>query len=271
MSLKKGVFKATSEILSGEGGQRPPPGLFSSGSPSHKGGFFSGLSSSTVDDFDVQVKTGADNSAAQYEAQNPFFQRVLEEDLHFANQVKSLELMLRVRERLESGAGESAVCADSHPAPSPGRDVPCVRVLDGPVPLCQFLGLCSVVWVTMPKLLMQLFGVPDEPAFARSRSLGSGSAGSIGRELQSARPSGPSVRLHAHATAGGLREISESDSPLLQSINSSMVVPGLQTLLTAGLHNTLRPVHWQAWWVVFSQRVCKVWSSQIPVGWGRRK
>ena len=29
------------------------------------------------------------------------------------------------------------------------------------------------------------------------------------------------------------------------------------TLLTAGLHNTLRLVHWQAW-VVFSQRVRKV-------------
>ena len=35
---------------------------------------------------------------------------------------------------------------------------------------------------------------------------------------------------------------------------------GLQglTLLTALLHNTLRPVHQQAWWVVFSQRVRKV-------------
>ena len=27
----------------------------------------------------------------------------------------------------------------------------------------------------------------------------------------------------------------------------------------------LRPVHVQAWWVVYSQRVRKVWSSQIPV------
>ena len=48
-------------------------------------------------------------------------------------------------------------------------------------------------------------------------------------------------------------------------------VPGLQgprlTSLTGGLHNTLRPVHSQVWWVVFSRRVRKVWSSKVPVGW----
>ena len=40
------------------------------------------------------------------------------------------------------------------------------------------------------------------------------------------------------------------------------------TLRTAGLHNTLRPVHWQAWCVVFSQRVCKVYPSRVPEGRG---
>ena len=39
------------------------------------------------------------------------------------------------------------------------------------------------------------------------------------------------------------------------------------TLLTVGSHDTLRPVHLQAWLVVFSQRVRKVWSNQVPVGW----
>ena len=43
------------------------------------------------------------------------------------------------------------------------------------------------------------------------------------------------------------------------------------TLLTVGLHNMLRPVHLQAYLVVFSQRVRKVWSSQVPVGWGKGK
>ena len=33
----------------------------------------------------------------------------------------------------------------------------------------------------------------------------------------------------------------------------------------------LRLVHYQAWWVVFSQRVRKVQSSQVPVGWERGK
>ena len=42
-------------------------------------------------------------------------------------------------------------------------------------------------------------------------------------------------------------------------------------LLTTGLHNTLRPVHWQAWWVVFPQRVRKVQSIQVPVAWGKGK
>ena len=42
------------------------------------------------------------------------------------------------------------------------------------------------------------------------------------------------------------------------------------TLLTAGLHNTLRPVHLQAWWVVFSQRVCTRFSrAKFPLV-GRR-
>ena len=43
------------------------------------------------------------------------------------------------------------------------------------------------------------------------------------------------------------------------------------TLHIVGLHNTLRLVHLQAWWVVFSQSVRKVWSSQILVGWGKGK
>ena len=51
-----------------------------------------------------------------------------------------------------------------------------------------------------------------------------------------------------------------------QSEHEHRTVPGLRvlglTLLTAGLHNTLRPV-------VFSRRVCQVWSSQVPVGWER--
>ena len=39
------------------------------------------------------------------------------------------------------------------------------------------------------------------------------------------------------------------------------------TLLIVGSHNTLRPVRLQAWWVVFSQRVCKVEQSRVPKGW----
>ena len=36
------------------------------------------------------------------------------------------------------------------------------------------------------------------------------------------------------------------------------------TLHIVGSHNTLRPVHLQAWWVAFSLRVCKVWPSPVP-------
>ena len=43
------------------------------------------------------------------------------------------------------------------------------------------------------------------------------------------------------------------------------------TLHIVGSHNTLRPVHLQAWWVAFSLRVCKVQSSQVPVGWVKGK
>ena len=43
------------------------------------------------------------------------------------------------------------------------------------------------------------------------------------------------------------------------------------TLPTAGWPNTLGPVHWQAWWVVFSQRARKVWSSQVPLVGEKRK
>ena len=153
----------------------------------------------------------------------------------FANQVKSLELMLRVRERLESSAGESSVCADSHPVSSSGRDVSCVR---GPARAGASLQVSASLSRCLDddaEVADAAVRVLDEPAFARSRSLGSGSAGSVGRELQSqdcvpARRSGPSVRLHAHATVSentgiiGLREISESDSPSFQSINSSMGV-----------------------------------------------
>ena len=43
------------------------------------------------------------------------------------------------------------------------------------------------------------------------------------------------------------------------------------TLQIVGSHNTLRPVHQQAWWVVFSQRVCEVQPSRVPVGWEKGK
>ena len=65
-----------------------------------------------------------------------------------------------------------------------------------------------------------------------------------------------------------------------QSEYAHRTVPGLRclgcrvlglTLFIVGSHNTLRPVHKQAWWVVFSQRVRKVGSSQVPVGWEREK
>ena len=52
----------------------------------------------------VDVFSGANDSAETFKSQNSLFQLALEEDPHFAKQVKSLELMLRVRERLASSA-----------------------------------------------------------------------------------------------------------------------------------------------------------------------
>ena len=43
------------------------------------------------------------------------------------------------------------------------------------------------------------------------------------------------------------------------------------TLPTAGLHNTLRPVHSQARWAVSSLRVRKVSRAKFPLVWGRGK
>ena len=114
---------------------------------------------------------------------------------HFANQVKSLEVMLRVRERLESGteslrfvpmvilfhlldesvvvlvdgpcagASNSGIVASSPVTASEGR-------FAGPVyggfPLLEFLlvpvpGHYSIVWMKMPKLPMQLFRLLMHP------------------------------------------------------------------------------------------------------------
>ena len=52
--------------------------------------------------------SGANDSAVPCNSQNSLLQLALEEDPHFANQVKSLELMLRVRERLQSSAAADA-------------------------------------------------------------------------------------------------------------------------------------------------------------------
>ena len=49
---------------------------------------------------------------------------------------------------------------------------------------------------------------------------------------------GPAQLEYAHRTVSGLQ--------------------GPRVYLTHHWDNTLRPVHWQAWWVVFSLRVCKV-------------
>ena len=67
--------------------------------------FFQVPSSSVVDVF-----PGVSDSAkgdTQHKDQNMFFQCCLEEDPLFAHQVQSLERMLRVRERLASGARHS--------------------------------------------------------------------------------------------------------------------------------------------------------------------
>ena len=119
--------------------------------------------------------SGANDSAEMFKLQNPLFQHALKEDPHFATQVKSLELMLRVRDRVAS----------------------------------EFAGETS----------------PEGAELVRS--LGSGFAGSVDRELQSqdcvpARRSGPSVRLHAPATRSLVLGGSESSLP--NSDNSSMGV-----------------------------------------------
>ena len=58
--------------------------------------------SSVVDD-----SPGGNDSAEMFKLQNPLFQHALKEDPHFATQVKSLELMLRVRDRVADRRGGS--------------------------------------------------------------------------------------------------------------------------------------------------------------------
>ena len=57
-----------------------------------------------------QVPSSGNDSAEIAKLQNPLFQRTLKEDPHFETQVKALERMLKVRERVvESDAAVSAV------------------------------------------------------------------------------------------------------------------------------------------------------------------
>ena len=104
-SKKDPVFEATSK-LNGKKGRRegllPSLCCFDHVPQGTKMHLFQVLSSSVVNVF-----PGANDSAmgdTQHKDQNTFFQCCLEEDPHFAHQVQSLERMLRVRDRLSSGA-----------------------------------------------------------------------------------------------------------------------------------------------------------------------
>ena len=110
-----------------------------------------------------------------------------------------------------------------------------------------------------------LFGPPNLPKLIVSLSLGNSVEFMVRRRASGNVPS--SIRLD-HGDVLVMDGLAQSEYEHCTA--SGCRVLGL-TLLTAGLHNTLRPVHKQAQWVVCSQRVRKVWSSQVPVGWGRGK
>ena len=70
-----------------------------------------------------QVPSSGNDSVENAKLQNPLFQRTLKEDPHFETQVKALERMLTVRERVAAVSGVSDVTSGkSIPGPASGAD-----------------------------------------------------------------------------------------------------------------------------------------------------
>ena len=87
--------------------------MFWPGPSRHKDALFQ-VPSSVVDG-----SPGGNDSAEMFKLQNPLFQHALKEDLHFATQVKSLELLLQVRDRVGHRKGGSpSRCKREVTAPS---------------------------------------------------------------------------------------------------------------------------------------------------------
>ena len=106
--VKKGpVFEATSKLEE----KKVSLDCFGQVPQGTKMPFFQVPSSSVVDVF-----TGVNDSTkgdTQHKDQNMFFKSCLEDDPLFAHQVQSLERMLRVRDKLASGALPGGICAGS--------------------------------------------------------------------------------------------------------------------------------------------------------------
>ena len=160
-SKKDPVFEATSKLNEKKGrteGQSTSLCCFDQVLQGTKVHLFQVPSSSVVDVF-----PGANDSAEMFKLQNPLFQQALKEDPHFATQVKSLELMLRVHDRVASEfAGET-------------------DIVDAAL-LLERLILRMRSWFALWPLVFL------DPLIVNS-------------SLKFVSLSGPSVRLHAHATA----------------------------------------------------------------------
>ena len=192
----------------------------------------------------ADVFTGDNDSSkgdTQHKDQNLFFKSCLEDDSLFAHQVQSLERMLRVRDKLASGALPGGICAGSTSAVEPDSHDVVSEDISGP----SAAGL----------VLHDLEGSAHVSNGALVRSALAG--GSL-HDLEGSLPETNGTLLMrdcvgrrcsrsastedddlAHATAGdseeiiGLLERSVSQSSCLNSDNSSMGVACVDSVLLA--------------------------------------
>ena len=180
-------------------------------------------SSSVVDDF-----PGVNDSAkgdTQHNDQNMFFQSCLEEDPLFAHQVQSLERMLRVRDRLASGALHSRCGNGGGACPAPAsRHALALPDSD------EDSGGSSLAHCDGPGLSDSV-----DVSVGASRGAAHPVSDSDSGFVCPARRSGPCFPSHARATASGSTGIigSLGCASLLNSDNSSMGVACVESALPA--------------------------------------